>query len=198
MIPLISIIKDPVGGWLALAFILIFVIKAVLALFGADTDADGDIDFGEDAGGVDVNADGFGFSASDIFSLKGFINFGVGFCSYWALFGLSGGNAVGAVIVGIVTFVLLLYAYRACMKLEGNTVLEKPEDLKNRPGTVYIKNDTNLVIQLEVNGRIDELTVLPDDSTNINDYKVGQVIYISDVRLNGEFPCFFVKPYNNN
>ena len=35
MIPL-TIIVDSLGGWLALAFILVFVLKAVLAAIGGD------------------------------------------------------------------------------------------------------------------------------------------------------------------
>ena len=66
MIPL-TIIVDPLGGWLALAFILVFVVKAILAAVGGvadiDLDVDGDVDID-----ADVNTDGFGFSASDFFS----------------------------------------------------------------------------------------------------------------------------------
>ena len=94
MIPLISIIKDPTGGWVALFFLLFFVVKVILALVGGDVDASGDLDFdGDGVPDADVNVDGFGFSASDFFSLKGFVNFGVGFSSSWALFGLEGWNA---------------------------------------------------------------------------------------------------------
>ena len=75
MIPL-TIIVDSLGGWLALAFILVFVLKAILAAIGGDIGIDSDVDTD-----IDVNTDGFGFSASDFFSLKGFLNFGVGFCS---------------------------------------------------------------------------------------------------------------------
>ena len=193
MIPL-TIIADPVGGWLAAVFILAFVIKAVLAVFGGDVDADFDTDGDID---IDVNTDGFGFSASDFFSLKGFLNFGVGFCTSWALFGLTGWYAALAVGVGLVTMFLLLYVYRACMKLEGGITVEKPTDLLYRIGNVYTVTDGAVLLQMSVNGRIDELMTVPDADVDISDFKVGDLAYISKVDTPTETSVrFYSKPYN--
>ena len=175
MIPL-SIIVDPVGGWLALAFIAVFLVKLILAVFGGDVDADTDADVD-----VDVNTDGFGFSASDIFSLKGFLNFGVGFTSYWALFGLKDWNALGAVAVGLLTLFLLLWAYRACMKLEEPISHEKPQDLLHRDGTVYGITGNTLVVQVPLDGRIAEVYVMPDSGYTLSDFKAGDRVTITDV-----------------
>lgn len=193
MIPL-SIIVDPLGGWLALIFILVFVIKAVMAAFGFDsggTDVDVDGDF-------DVDSDGLGMSMSDVFSLKGFLNFGVGFTACWALFGLKGWYAVLAVAVGVLTLFLLLWTYRACMKLEGNTVVEKPTELLHRRGTVYTVSESNLVIQIPINGRIEELTVLPAKDVEMTDFYVGCTVYISDIVTENDVTTWFVRPYITN
>lgn len=187
MIPLISIIKDPTGGWVALFFLLFFVIKVILALVGGDVDADGDIDFdGDGTPDADANVDGYGFSVSDIFSLKGFINFGVGFSCSWALFGLQGWNAVLAVFVGIVMFFLLLLAYRACMKLEGTIVHEKPTDLVGRHGQVYTVGNGIVILQIEQDGRINEIIAHPDTGYITDDFKTGDYAYISRVHSTSE------------
>ena len=193
MIPLISIIKDPLGGWLALAFILVFAIKMVLALIGGEVegaDVDTDVDVDVDA---DVNTDGFGFSAADIFSLKGFLNFGVGFTSSWALFGLKGWYAGLAVFVGLVSFVILLLAYRACMKLESKTVHETPQDMMGRVGTVYLANDKTIILQIEKDGRIVELLTRPDSGFTAEDFKTGDYAWISRVTPPAALYC---SPYN--
>jgi len=190
MIPL-TIITDPLGGWLALAFILVFVIKAVMAAFGFDAEgSDVDVD-----GDFDIESDGLGLSASDVFSLKGFLNFGVGFTSSWALFGLKGWYAVLAVAIGLVTLFLLLWTYRACMKLEGNTEVEKPTALLHRRGTVYTIGENTLVIQIPVNGRIEEITVLPAKDAVMTDFYIGCNVYISDVVTENDVTTYFVKPY---
>ena len=190
MMPL-SIIVDPMGGWLALAFILIFVVKAILAVVGGDVDMDVDADVDVDA--VDVNTDGFGFSASDFFSLKGFINFGVGFTSSWALFGLKGWYAALAVIVGLVTMFLLLLVYRACMKLEDKPAYESAEDMKGRVGTVYRANDGTVILQIAQNGRIVELLTHPDTGFTSDDFKTGEAAWISRVTPPAVLYC---SPYN--
>lgn len=196
MIPL-TVIVDPLGGWLALAFILIFVVKAILAAVGGVADLDVDVDSDVDAD-VDVNTDGFGFSASDFFSLKGFLNFGVGFCSSWALFGLdSWWRALIAVGVGLITMFLLVFAYRACMKLEGTNVTESPKDLLYRIGNVYTVTDGAVVIQMSVNGRIDELVTVPDSGATVKDFKVGDLAFISKVETPSETSIrFYSLPYS--
>jgi len=195
MIPL-TIIVDPLGGWLALGFILIFAVKAILAAVGGDVDADFDGDVDVD---VDVDSDGFGFSTSDFLSLKGFLNFGVGFCSSWALFGLTGWYAVLAVFVGLVTMILLLLAYRACMKLDSHIVVEKPSDLMYRIGTVYIVTDAAVILQLSHNGRIDEIMTTPDEGCKISDFKVGEFAFISKVETPSETSVrFYSKPYTSS
>lgn len=187
MMPLISIIKDPTGGWVALFFLLFFVVKVILALVGGDVDADGDIDFdGDGVPDADVNVDGFGLSASDFFSLKGFVNFGVGFSTSWALFGLERWNAVLAVFVGFVTLFLLLLVYRACMKLEGSNVHEKPIDLVGRQGQVYTVGNGIIILQIEQDGRINELITHPDIGYVATDFKTGDYAFISRVHSTSE------------
>ncbi len=199
MIPLISIIKDPTGGWVALFFLLFFVVKVVLALIGGDVDADGDFDFdGDGVPDADVNVDGFGFSASDIFSLKGLINFGVGFSCSWALFGLEGWNAVLAVVIGIVMFFLLLLAYRACMKLEGTNVHEKPTDLVGRIGQVYTVGNGIVILQIEMDGHISEIIAHPDTGLVSEDFKTGDYAVVSRVHSTSEVnTIIYCKPANN-
>ena len=191
MIPL-TIIVDSLGGWLALGFILVFIAKAILSAFGGDADfgADGDVD-------IDVNTDGFGFSASDFFSLKGFLNFGVGFCSSWALFGLDKWWNVGlAIVVGLITMFLLVLAYRACMKLEGTNANEAPKDLLYRIGTIYTTTNSAVILQIKVNGRIDELVTVPDEGYSPSDFKTGELAFISKVESPTETSIrFYAKPY---
>lgn len=191
MIPL-TIIVDSLGGWLALGFILVFIAKAILSAFGGDADfgADGDVD-------IDVNTDGFGFSASDFFSLKGFLNFGVGFCSSWALFGLdTWWRALIAVGVGLITMFLLVLAYRACMKLEGTNTNEAPKDLLYRIGTIYTTTNSAVILQIKVNGRIDELVTVPDEGYSPSDFKTGELAFISKVESPTETSIrFYAKPY---
>lgn len=195
MVPL-TIIVDPLGGWLALGFILVFCLKAALAAIGGDVDVDTDGDF--DVSDIDTDVDGFGFSASDFFSLKGFLNFGVGFCSSWALFGLKGWYALLAIAVGLITMFLLLFVYRACMKLDGRIAVEKPADLLYRIGNVYTVTDNAVVIQLSVNGRIDELVTVPDDNVSASDFKVGDLAFISRVETPSETSVrFYSKPYDS-
>ena len=192
----LSIIVDPLGGWLALGFILVFIVKAVLAVIGGDVDsgvdADVDVDVDADAD-VDVNTDGFGFSLSDFFSLKGFLNFGVGFTSSWALFGLKGWYAGLAILVGFISMFVLLWAYRACMKLEDKPVYEKPEDMKGRIGTVYMANDGTVILQIAQNGRIVELLTRPDSGFTSEDFKTGDYAWISRVTPPAVLYC---SPYN--
>ena len=208
MINFYSIIADPTGGWVALIFILIFVAKAILALVGADTDGDVEIDSDiEIEDDIDTDSDGFGFSRSDILSLKGLINFGVGFSLSWALFGLNGWfRACLAVFVGFITLFSLIYVYRSFMKLEGNNVSEKGNDLLNRTGTVYVVNDNYIVIQLSMNGRITEMDVLPDNdneelSSACSNFHTGEKVYISKI-VEGYSPnkeeksyIYYIKKY---
>ena len=192
MIPL-TIIVDSLDGWLALAFILVFVLKAVLAAIGGDIGIDSDVDTD-----IDVNTDGFGFSASDFFSLKGFLNFGVGFCSSWALFGLdTWWRALIAVGVGLITMFLLVLVYRACMKLEGISATDSPEDLLYRIGNVYAVTDDVVIIQMTVNGRIDELITIPDSGATVKDFKTGDLAFISKVELPSKTSIrFYSLPYS--
>ena len=187
MIPL-TIIVDSLGGWLALGFILVFIVKAFLSAIGGDVDIDTDID---------INTDGFGFSASDFFSLKGFLNFGVGFCSSWALFGLdTWWRALIAVGVGLITMFLLVLVYRACMKLEGISATDSPEDLLYRVGNVYAVTDSVVIIQMTVNGRIDELITVPDSGATVKDFKTGDLAFISKVELPSKTSIrFYSLPY---
>ena len=185
----LTIIVDSLGGWLALAFILVFIVKAFLSAIGGDVDIDTDID---------INTDGFGFSASDFFSLKGFLNFGVGFCSSWALFGLdTWWRALIAVGVGLITMFLLVFVYRACMKLEGISATDSPEDLLYRVGNVYAVTDNVVIIQMTVNGRIDELITVPDTGVTVKDFKTGDLAFISKVELPSKTSIrFYSLPYS--
>lgn len=192
MIPL-TIIVDSLGGWLALGFILVFIVKAFLSAIGGDVDIDTDVDTD-----IDINTDGFGFSASDFFSLKGFLNFGVGFCSSWALFGLdTWWRALIAVGVGLITMFLLVFVYRACMKLEGISATDSPEDLLYRVGNVYAVTDSVVIIQMTVNGRIDELITVPDSGATVKDFKTGDFAFISKVELPSKTSIrFYSLPYS--
>lgn len=191
MIPL-TIIVDSLGGWLALGFILVFIVKAFLSAIGGDVDIDTDVDTD-----IDINTDGFGFSASDFFSLKGFLNFGVGFCSSWALFGLdTWWRALIAVGVGLITMFLLVLVYRACMKLEGTNANEAPKDLLYRIGTIYTTTNSAVILQIKVNGRIDELVTVPDEGYSSSDFKTGELAFISKVESPTETSIrFYAKPY---
>lgn len=191
MIPL-TIIVDSLGGWLALGFILVFIVKAFLSAIGGDVDIDTDVDTD-----IDINTDGFGFSASDFFSLKGFLNFGVGFCSSWALFGLdTWWRALIAVGVGLITMFLLVLVYRACMKLEGTNANEAPKDLLYRIGTIYTTTNSAVILQIKVNGRIDELVTVPDEGYSPSDFKTGELAFISKVESPTETSIrFYAKPY---
>lgn len=191
MIPL-TIIVDSLGGWLALGFILVFIAKAFLSAIGGSVDIDTDVDTD-----IDINTDEFGFSASDFFSLKGFLNFGVGFCSSWALFGLdTWWRALIAVGVGLITMFLLVLAYRACMKLEGTNANEAPKDLLYRIGTIYTTTNSAVILQIKVNGRIDELVTVPDKGYSPSDFKTGELAFISKVESPTETSIrFYAKPY---
>lgn len=191
MIPL-TIIVDSLGGWLALGFILVFIAKAFLSAIGGSVDIDTDVDTD-----IDINTDGFGFSASDFFSLKGFLNFGVGFCSSWALFGLdTWWRALIAVGVGLITMFLLVLVYRACMKLEGTNANEAPKDLLYRIGTIYTTTNSAVILQIKVNGRIDELVTVPDEGYSPSDFKTGELAFISKVESPTETSIrFYAKPY---
>lgn len=191
MIPL-TIIVDSLGGWLALGFILVFIAKAFLSAISGSVDIDTDVDTD-----IDINTDGFGFSASDFFSLKGFLNFGVGFCSSWALFGLdTWWRALIAVGVGLITMFLLVLVYRACMKLEGTNANEAPKDLLYRIGTIYTTTNSAVILQIKVNGRIDELVTVPDEGYSPSDFKTGELAFISKVESPTETSIrFYAKPY---
>ena len=192
MIPL-TIIVDSLGGWLALGFILVFIVKAFLSAIGGDVDIDTDVDTD-----IDINTDGFGFSASDFFSLKGFLNFGVGFCSSWALFGLdTWWRALIAVGVCFFIMFLLVLVYRACMKLEGISATDSPEDLLYRVGNVYAVTDSVVNIQMTMNGRIDELITIPDSGATVKDFKTGDLAFISKVELPSKTSIrFYSLPYS--
>lgn len=196
MIPL-SIIADTTGGWVALIFVVVFLAKAILALIGAGSDFDADVDVDGD---VDIEVGdtggGFGISTSDVFSLKGFLNFGVGFSLSWALFGIDNfWHVLLAVGVGVFTWIALIYVYRACMKLEGKLVTEDPKSLVGRMASVYFVGPNYITIQVTLNGRITELTTLPDSEFNYSDFKTGDSVFISSVKEEAGFIKFYVKKF---
>ena len=114
------------------------------------------------------------------------------------MFGLdSWFGAILAVVVGISTMVLLLLAYRACMKLDSSIVLEKPADLVYRIGTVYSVTNTHVILQISYNGRIDEIVASFDDDTKREDFVVGEPAFISKVETLSESAIrFYAKPYS--
>ncbi|MCQ2258800.1 MAG: hypothetical protein MJZ41_12545 [Bacteroidaceae bacterium] len=157
---------------------LIFIVQMVLTLIGMDS-SDIDVDFD----GPDTMDLGGGIQ---LFSIKNFVNFIVGFG--WGGVCLSGviGNyfllCLVAVIIGIGFVMMFFYIKKQTNKLEHNGAF-KVEDCKGNVYDVYLRIPSERSgkgkIQVSINGSIQEINAITD-GTEIPTGNKAEVIDIVD------------------
>lgn len=181
-------IADPIGAQLALCFILIFIIRTIFTAIYIDM-------FSEEYNNSSTN----NISFYDFLSFRGVLNFCVGFCLYWAALGLDDWwNINFAIIIGVVVSILLTFIYNIIIESVKSNISETPQDLIFRSGKVHSISNRAVTLQVTFNGYENKFVVLPDDGYSLNDFKSGEIAYISRIEMPTENAIrFYARPYAN-
>lgn len=127
----------------------IFLIQFVMSVFFGSVDMD-----------LDIDGDG-DMDAGSVFSVKGVINFlmGFGWCKY--LFGGDSWESYAmAVLVGIVFMLVVFFVYFFAYKLQKVRKAETPSMLIGRTGTIYTSlGNGRYIVQIEHDGALREIEV---------------------------------------
>lgn len=162
---------DTVGLIVAIFITLLFLLKFTLGFLGFSSDmelSEGDL---------------FDVEWSDVFSLKGFLNFMFGFSWSWACFGLENYKWIIAILIGVACVVILAYTYYFLSKLEVEGVNEDINNLKGRKGTVYTIYGTEdngfrkIACELLYNDKIEIMEVFTQDMVSVGDSVIVTEIF---------------------
>lgn len=182
-------IADPIGAQLALCFILIFIIRTTFTaiyidMFSKEDNSDSSMS---------------NITLYDFLSFRGFLNFCVGFCLYWAILGLDDWwNINFAIIIGVIISVLLTFVYNAIIETVKLNISETPQDLIFRSGKVHSTSNRAVTLQVTFNGYENKFVVLPDEGYSLSDFKSGEIAYISRIEMPNENAIrFYARPYDN-
>lgn len=114
----------------------IFLLQFIMAMFGVgDTDVD-----------MDIDGDGIGdLSWGDIFSLKGFIHFLMGFAGWMSIRSLTSNiqwfDYPIAILLGIIFILILMFVGKLLLKLKHEPTGE--DDFVGNTGIITIKGEDN-------------------------------------------------------
>lgn len=147
-----------------------FVIQFIASWFLGDLDIDADADF----------------DVGDLVSFKGLIHFIMGF-SGWILISdrvreLQWWDYGIAVVVGLLFVLVLYHLYKLCMKLQHDPPREEGLALVDKMGKIYVHTADGYIIQVEINGHLEELYVKsktnkvykPEERVRIMSYEDGE------------------------
>ena len=166
-----------IQGILALLTSAILVLQLLIGFFiGADSD-------------IDVDGDASGdFDVSTIFSPKVILQFICG--SSWYLV-LIGNQVLGftdyaiAGCIGLIFTLIMVGVYWMMYKLQKEIIPERGEKLVGKRGTVYLRKTNNrdaYIIDIEINGRLQALEVISEDSNKT--YQTGDLVVIKKYEEN--------------
>ena len=166
-----------IQGFLALLTSAILVLQLLIGFFiGADSD-------------IDVDGDASGdFDMSTIFSPKGILQFICGSSWYLVLIGkqvLGFTDYAIAGCIGLIFTLIMVGVYWVMYKLQKEIIPERGEKLIGRRGTVYLRKTNNrdaYIIDIEINGRLQALEVISEDSNKT--YQTGDLVVIKKYEEN--------------
>lgn len=166
-----------IQGILALLTSAILVLQLLIGFFiGADSD-------------IDIDGDASGdFDMSTIFSPKGILQFICGSSWYLVLIGkqvLGFTDYVVAGCVGLIFTLIMVGVYWMMYKLQKEIIPERGEKLVGKRGTVYLRKTNNqnaYIIDIEINGRLQALEVISEDSNKT--YQTGDLVVIKKYEEN--------------
>ncbi len=166
-----------IQGILALFTSAILVLQLLIGFFiGADSD-------------IDVDGDASGdFDISTIFSPKGILQFICGSSWYLVLIGkqvLGFTDYAIAGCIGILFTLIMVGVYWMMYKLQKEIIPERGEKIVGRRGTVYLRKTNNrnaYIIDIEINGRLQALEVISEDSNKT--YQTGDLVVIKKYEEN--------------
>lgn len=166
-----------IQGILALLTSAILVLQLLIGFFiGADSD-------------IDVDGDASGdFDMSTIFSPKGILQFICGSSWYLVLIGkqvLGFTDYAIAGCIGLIFTLIMVGVYWMMYKLQKEIIPERGEKLIGRRGTVYLRKTNNrnaYIIDIEINGRLQALEVISEDSNET--YQTGDLVVIKKYEEN--------------
>jgi hypothetical protein len=166
-----------IQGILALLTSAILVLQLLIGFFiGADSD-------------IDVDGDASGdFDISTIFSPKGILQFICGSSWYLVLIGkqvLGFTDYAIAGCIGLIFTLIMVGVYWMMYKLQKEIIPERGEKLIGRRGTVYLRKTNNkdaYIIDIEINGRLQALEVISEDSNKT--YQTGDLVVIKKYEEN--------------
>lgn len=158
---------------------LVMIIQLLFTIFGGDIDADADA----------FNADGLDASTlSDLFTLKNFINFFVGFGWSGITFRQYIDNdawlLVIAILSGLLFIAIFMFIYKKIMQLESNSAVGASACV-GKIADVYLRipaaRSGKGKIQISLNGSVREFDAITDSHEMIPS---GAVVVVEDV-ING-------------
>ena len=166
-----------IQGILALFTSAILVGQLLIGFFiGADSD-------------IDVDGDASGdFDMSTIFSPKGILQFICGSSWYLTAIGkevLEFSDYAIAGCIGILFTLIMVGVYWMMYKLQKEIIPETGNKLIGRRGTVYLRKTNNqnaYIIDIEINGRLQALEVMSEDSNKT--YQTGDLVVIKKYEEN--------------
>ena len=166
-----------IQGILALLTSAILVLQLLIGFFiGADSD-------------IDVDGDASGdFDVSTIFSPKGILQFICGSSWYLVLIGkqvLGFTDYAIAGCIGLIFTLIMVGVYWMMYKLQKEIIPERGEKLVGKRGTVYLRKTNNrdaYIIDIEINGRLQALEVISEDSNKT--YQTGDLVVIKKYEEN--------------
>ena len=166
-----------IQGILALLTSAILVLQLLIGFFiGADSD-------------IDIDGDASGdFDMSTIFSPKGILQFICGSSWYLVLIGkqvLGFTDYVVAGCIGLIFTLIMVGVYWMMYKLQKEIIPERGEKLVGKRGTVYLRKTNNrdaYIIDIEINGRLQALEVISEDSNKTN--QTGELVVIKKYEEN--------------
>jgi hypothetical protein len=166
-----------IQGILALLTSAILVLQLLIGFFiGADSD-------------IDVDGDASGdFDMSTIFSPKGILQFICGSSWYLVLIGkqvLGFTDYAIAGCIGLIFTLIMVGVYWMMYKLQKEIIPERGEKLIGRRGTVYLRKTNNkdaYIIDIEINGRLQTLEVISEDSNKT--YQTGDLVVVKKYEEN--------------
>ena len=166
-----------IQGILALLTSAILVLQLLIGFFiGADSD-------------IDIDGDASGdFDESTIFSPKGILQFICGSSWYLVLIGkqvLGFTDYAIAGCIGLIFTLIMVGVYWMMYKLQKEIIPERGEKLVGKRGTVYLRKTNNrdaYIIDIEINGRLQALEVISEDSNKT--YQTGDLVVIKKYEEN--------------
>ena len=166
-----------IQGILALLTSAILVLQLLIGFFiGADSD-------------IDVDGDASGdFDVSTIFSPKGILQFICGSSWYLVLIGkqvLGFTDYAIAGCIGLIFTLIMVGVYWMMYKLQKEIIPERGEKLVGKRGTIYLRKTNNqnaYIIDIEINGRLQALEVISEDSNKT--YQTGDLVVIKKYEEN--------------